>query len=146
MRRAKCPASSGMSSRRSRSAGTATTSNASLSNRSARNRSARTSAGRSAWVAATTRTSTCCGSLPPTRSKVPYSITLSSFSCTAIEAVAISSRNRVPPSASSNRPGRRLVAPVKAPASCPNNSLSSSASPSTAQFSLMKGRSQRAER
>ena len=36
----------------------------------------------------------------------------------------ISSRNRVPPSACSNRPRRIVAAPVKAPRSWPNNSLS----------------------
>ncbi|MEW5317923.1 MAG: hypothetical protein WDW38_009182 [Sanguina aurantia] len=49
----------------------------------------------------------------------------------------ISSRNSVPPSACSKRPETRLTAPVKAPASWPNSSLSSSS---------RSGRGARAER
>ncbi len=93
-----------------------------------------------------TRTSTRCTSLPPTRSKLPYSMTRRIFSCTASEAVAISSRKSVPPSAISKRESRRRVAPVKAPASWPNSSLSSRLSASVAQLSLTKGLSQRGER
>jgi hypothetical protein len=46
----------------------------------------------------------------------------------------ISSRNSVPPSACSKRPTWRFVAPVKAPASCPNSSLSSSSAGIAAVF------------
>ncbi len=42
--------------------------------------------------------------------------------------------------------GRRRVAPVNDPASCPNSSVSSKDSASAAQFSLTKGRSQRGDR
>ena len=45
------------------------------------------------------------------------------------------------PSASSNRPLRWLVDPVKAPFSWPNSSLSASAGGSAAQFTLISGRS-----
>src|ERR1019366_1406314 len=51
--------------------------------------------------------------------------TRSSFGCKAIEISPISSRNSVPLSASSSRPIFLLTAPVKAPFSLPNNSLSS---------------------
>ena len=50
---------------------------------------------------------------------------------------AISSKKIVPPCASSNRPMRVAVAPVNAPRSCPNNSLSSSVSGMAAQLTLM---------
>src|SRR5271166_5880814 len=146
MPRAKCSASNGMSSARSRNEGTVTTSKASRSRRSLRKRPPSASAGRSTLVAAMTRTSTWCTSLPPTRSKLPYSMTRRIFSCTASEAVAISSRNKVPPSAISKRERRRCVAPVKAPASWPKSSLSSRLSASVAQLSLTKGLSQRGER
>ena len=50
-----------------------------------------------------------------------------------------SSRNSVPPSASSNRPSLRLMAPVKAPFSCPNSSDSSSVSASAPQLTFTNG-------
>ena len=56
----------------------------------------------------------------------------------------ISSRKIVPRSASSNRPSRRSAAPVNAPFSCPNNSLSSSVSGSAPTLTAMKGRGLRA--
>ena len=49
-----------------------------------------------------------------------------------------SSRNTVPPSADSNSPTRRLSAPVKAPFSCPNSSLSMRADGSAAQSTRVK--------
>ena len=51
----------------------------------------------------------------------------------------ISSRKSVPPSASSKRPMRSWIAPVKAPFSCPKSSLSRSVAGSAAQLTLMKG-------
>ena len=54
------------------------------------------------------------------------------------EISPISSRNSVPPSADSNRPTRRSVAPVNAPRSCPNSSLSSRFSESAAQCTATK--------
>jgi transcriptional regulator with AAA-type ATPase domain len=75
----------------------------------------------------------------PTRVTSPYSTARSNRSCAPIDSVASSSRNRVPPSASSNRPARTLVAPVNAPASCPNNSASISVSGSAAQFITTSG-------
>ena len=61
---------------------------------------------RSRWVAATMRTSTSrsLASRRPARTP-PLSSTRSSFACSAGVISAISSRNSVPPSASTNRPG-----------------------------------------
>ncbi len=52
---------------------------------------------------------------------------------------AISSSNNVPPSASSNFPGRAAFAPVNAPRSWPNNSLSSKVSGIAAQLIFTNG-------
>ena len=73
----------------------------------------------------------------------PYSMTRSSRSCAAIDSVPSSSRNSVPPSASSNRPARARLAPVKAPCSWPNSSASISVSGRAAQFMVMSGSPQR---
>ena len=71
-----------MSSRRARSGGTVRTSKARRSSRSWRKRPTAAAAGRSTLVAPIRRTSTWTGALPPTRSKLPYSTTRSSRSCT----------------------------------------------------------------
>src|SRR5262245_12416271 len=92
------------------------------------------------------RTSTRAGRLAPIRVTSPYSIARRSRSWAGLESVASSSRNRVPPLASSKRPGLALVAPVKAPASWPNSSASIKVSGSAAQFMIMSGPSQREER
>ena len=55
------------------------------------------------------------------------------------EKSPISSRNSVPPSASSMRPTRLNSAPVNAPFSWPKSSLSSSPSLSAAQLTLTSG-------
>src|SRR3989454_521223 len=81
-----------------------------------------------------TRTSTLIGWVPPTRKKVRSSSTRSSFTCVAGAISPTSSRKIVPPSASSKRPSRRSAAPLKAPFSWPNSSLSSSVSGSAAHF------------
>jgi hypothetical protein len=49
----------------------------------------------------------------------------------------------LPPSASSKRPSLRLSAPVKAPRSWPNSSLSTSPAEIAPQLTLTKGRSRR---
>ena len=100
---------------------------------------ARPSARRSRLVAAMTRTSTWIVSLPPTRSNSRSCRKRSSLTWTAGEISPISSRNSVPPSACWKRPSRRPTAPVKAPRSWPNSSLSSSDSASAAQCSLTNG-------
>ncbi len=51
----------------------------------------------------------------------------------------ISSRNTVPPSATSSFPFFLPMAPVNAPFSCPNSSLSRSVSASAAQLITTKG-------
>ena len=55
----------------------------------------------------------------------------------------ISSRNSVPPSASSKRPWRRPTAPVNAPFSCPKSSLSIRLGGSAAQFTRTSARDRR---
>ena len=52
----------------------------------------------------------------------------------------ISSRNKVPPSASSKRPVRRSSAPVNAPFICPKSSLSTSPVGIAPQFTFTSGR------
>ena len=59
-------------------------------------------------------------SVPPTRMNSPSCSTRSSFTWTSGEMSPISSRNSVPPSASSNSPFFRRSAPVNAPFSYPN--------------------------
>ena len=61
---------------------------------------------------------------PPTRWSSPSCRMRSSFACAASCRSPISSRKIVPPSASSNLPRRSAAAPVNAPFSCPNSSLS----------------------
>src|SRR3954471_23573855 len=51
----------------------------------------------------------------------------------------MSSRKIVPPSASSKRPGRSLIAPVNAPRSWPKSSDSMSVSENSAQLTAMNG-------
>ena len=80
------------------------------------------------FVAAISRASVWIGLEPPTRTTTFSSSTRSSFACPPRLKSPISSRNSVPPEASSNLPGRDSWASVKAPFSCPNNSLSSSVS------------------
>jgi hypothetical protein len=54
--------------------------------------------------------------------------------CIAGVVSPISSKKMVPPPAASKRPIRRSTAPVKAPFSCPNSSLSKSCGESAAQL------------
>ncbi len=65
--------------------------------------------------------------------------TLSSLACNANDNSPISSRNRVPLSAISNFPLRLLIAPVNAPFTCPNDSLSATLSGSAAQLRSTSG-------
>jgi len=89
-------------------------------------------------VAATTRTSTSTELLAPRGSKHRSCSTRSSLTCIAGEMSPISSRNRVPPSASSKRPFLSRSAPVNAPRTWPNSSLSSSPSGMPPQFTGTK--------
>ena len=86
-----------------------------------------------------TRTSTLIGASPPTRSNSCSWSARSSLTCIAGGTSPTSSRNSVPPSASSNRPSFCLIAPVNAPFSWPNSSLSSKVSVSAPQLTLMNG-------
>ena len=90
-----------------------------------------------------TRTSTFTVSTPPTRSNSRSCSTRSSFTCTSAGTSPTSSRNSVPPSASSKRPARRAMAPVNAPFSCPNSSDSSTPGARAAQFTRTNGRDSR---
>src|SRR3989475_1531716 len=114
--------------------------------RSSRNRPSATCSLSDLLVAATTRTSTLIGCVPPTRKKVRSSSTRSSFTWVAGAISPTSSRKTVPPSASSKRPSRCSAAPVKAPFSWPNSSLSSSVSGIAAQFTATNGLLRRGER
>ena len=90
-----------------------------------------------------TRTSTLISASPPTR--------VIFCSCKALSTLAwalrlmspISSRKSVPPLASSNFPFFCLMAEVKEPFSCPNNSLSMSSEGIAAQFTSTKALSLR---
>jgi len=83
--------------------------------RSARNRPAATSFCRSRLLAAMTRTLMGISSPPPMRSISRSWRTRSIFDWSSRGSSPISSRKMVPPSASSNLPIRRPVAPVKLP-------------------------------
>ena len=103
--RQKCSASSGMSSGRSRSGGTGCAPRRADRTGPARKRPAAASARRSRLAAATSRTSTVRLNVSPTRRTSCCCSTRSSFACARGDSSATSSRNSVPPSASSNRPG-----------------------------------------
>ncbi len=107
--------------------------------RSFRKRCCCTSALRSLFVAAIKRTSTAMVLVPPTLSKLISSSTRRSFTCRETGISPISSRKRVPPSASSKRPFFMAVAPVKAPFSWPNSSLSRRVSVRAAQLIATNG-------
>ncbi len=96
-------------------------------------------------MAAMTRTSTVIALWPPTRKNSLSASTRNSRVCSANDMSPISSRNRVPPLACSNRPMRRSVAPVKAPFSWPNSSDSSSSAAIAEVFSATKGAAARGE-
>jgi hypothetical protein len=99
--------------------------------------------GRSRFVAQMSLKSLDRGLFSPKRLKVFSSTALSIWHCTPISMSPISSRNRVPPSASSMRPGRSLIAPVKAPLTCPKSSLFSSSPFRPAQLMSTNSRSLR---
>src|SRR5438046_7899652 len=97
-------------------------------------------------VAATTRTSTSNVCPDPTREITPSSSARSTLAWAERLMSPISSRNSVPPSASSNFPARSANAPVKLPFMCPNSSLSISSVGIAAQFTSTKGPRARGER
>ena len=77
------------------------------------------SRGKSRLVAAMTRTFTETSSVPPILWNVPVSRTRRRFDCASGGTSPISSRKRVPPSASSKWPIFCSCAPVNEPSSCP---------------------------
>ncbi len=120
----KCRTKSGISSRRWRSGGTSMGKTARRKYKSGRKRCSCMACRRSRFVAAITRTSTFVSVWEPSRQNTPSWSTRSSFDCSSRGSSPISSRKIVPPSATSKRPNFRLSAPVKAPFSYPNSSLS----------------------
>src|SRR5262247_229686 len=90
-------------------------------------------------VAAITRTSTLIVLPLPHRSNSPSCNTRKSFACSFNGKSPTSSKNIVPPSANSNRPTCRPVAPVNAPFSCPNSSLSINSPGNAEQFTFTNG-------
>ena len=136
-------ASAGMSSRRSRSAGSRSSMVLMRNSRSWRKRPAATSAWRSALVAEIRRTLARRVRDEPSRSKSPVSSTRSSLFCWLSGTLAISSRNSVPPSAISKRPTRSALASVKAPRTWPNSSLSKTPSETPPALTVTSGRAAR---
>src|ERR1051326_847356 len=100
----------------------------------------------SLFAAATRQPSTATGARPPIRSTTFSSIARNSLPCTPSGNSPISSRNTVPPAASSNFPWRRSFAPVKAPRSCPKSSFSINVSGIAAQLMATNGWLRRGER
>ncbi len=90
-------------------------------------------------MAAMMRTSTLSGFDEPTRRTSRCSSARSSLGCRSIGSSPSSSRNSVPPSASSNRPWRVITAPVKEPFSWPNSSLSIRLGGTAPQSKMMSG-------
>ena len=101
---------------------------------------------RSRCVAARTRTSTFTAVSAPTGTISCSCSARSRRACRPGETSPISSRNRVPRSASRKSPGRAVLAPVKAPFTWPNSSLSSSPSARAEQLTATKRRSARSEK
>ena len=87
-------------------------------------------------MAAITRTLTLMVRGLPSLSNSPSWSTRRSFTWTSAGSSPTSSRKSVEPSATSNRPTWRASAPVKAPFSLPNSSLSTSPDGSAAQLTL----------
>jgi len=81
--------------------------------------------------------------LDPTGSNSCSWSTRSSLTCVSSGSSPTSSRKMVPPCASSKRPTRRSMAPVKAPFTWPNSSLSTRPAEMAAQFTLTSGRCRR---
>ena len=99
-------------------------------------------AGPRAWRPGSARPPARCGRCPPARSVLSCS-TRSSLACSSSGSSPISSRSSVPPLAIWKRPARSRLAPVKAPFTWPNSSLSSSPAGMAAQLMVTKGWSAR---
>ena len=135
-----------MSSRRSRNGGTSIGKTLSLKNKSSLKLPFSTSFLRSRFVAASILTSTFLVFSSPIRSNSFSCNTLSNLLCNSKGISPTSSRNKVPPSASSNRPTRSRCAPVKDPFTWPKNSLSKSSLGIDAQFTFISELSDRSLR
>src|SRR3982074_3499723 len=98
---------------------------------------------RSRLVAEMSRASTLTGFLAPTGLTSPSWIARSSLTCAARGSSPTSSRNSVPPLASTNLPVWRSVAPVKAPFSWPNRIDSTRLSGMAPQLTATKGLARR---
>ena len=85
-----------------------------------------------------TRTSTRLVSVDPTGRTSPLCRKRRSMTWASSGRSPISSRNTVPPSATARRPRFLATAPVNAPRSCPNSSLSSSSRVSAPQFTVVR--------
>src|SRR6478609_6268364 len=79
----------------------------------------------------------------PSRTTSASCSTRSNLTCRPSDKSPISSRNRLPLCALSNQPRRLLAAPVKAPFSCPNSSLSTNCSAMAPQLTATNARSRR---
>ena len=90
-------------------------------------------------MAATIRTSTRTGFVPPTGRISRSSSTRRSFAWRCVDISLISSRRSVPPSAASKSPCLLEMAPVKAPRTCPKSSDSISSFGIAAQFTPTNG-------
>jgi hypothetical protein len=91
-------------------------------------------------LAASTRQSTGTSRFEPSRSTTRSCSTRSSLTCTAHAGMlSTSSKNSVPPCALSILPARAFCAPVKAPASWPKSSFSTSVSGRPPQLMGTKG-------
>jgi len=135
-----------MSSRRSRSAGTRMGKTLTRKYRSWRKRPAPTSSFRGWLLARIRRTSTSMALTPPRRIRRLSWMNCSSRVCASRLVLLISSRNRVPPWASSSRPDLRAVAPEKAPFSKPNSSDSIRVGGRAPQLRVRKGPSRRPDK
>ncbi len=109
------------------------------SRRSRRNSPLSTAASSSLLVAEMNRTLMLRSLVAPTGLISRLSIARSSLACMVVGMSPISSRHTVPPLADSSRPALVTVAPVKAPRSWPNSSLSSTPSDSAAQLKATNG-------
>ena len=89
------------------------------------------------------RTSTLIGRRPPTASTAPSCSARSSLTCAVSGSSLTSSRNSVPPEASTNLPSWRSVAPVNAPFSWPNRIDSTRLSGIAPQFTATNGLARR---
>ena len=96
------------------------------------------SASRSRLVAAMTRTSTAIGRLLPSSRELAILQHVEQLGLQERGISPISSSMIVPRLANSNLPTRDDCAPVKAPRSCPNSSLSSSSDGRAAQLTFTK--------